>query len=115
MQSIPTTELTPQEIKIAGGQEVFWHPNPGRQSEALGCWEFEILYGGARGGGKTEAGMAFMGEKEYREHPLYRGLVLRRNAKDLADWMDRAARFYGMFGGEVVGGEIRFPGGAIIR
>lgn len=115
MQPIPKTELTPHEIKMAGGKPVFWKANEGRQTEALERWEFEILYGGARGGGKTEAGMAFMSEDKYRNHPFYRGLVLRRNSKDLSDWIDRAKRFFAMFGGEVVGHEIRFPSGAIIR
>ena len=109
MEPIPKTELTPSEIKAAGGKPVFWKANAGRQEQALVRPEFEILYGGARGGGKTEAGMAFMSEDKYRSHPLYRGLVLRRNSKDLDDWIDRAGRFFGVFGGEVVGREIRFP------
>ena len=102
---------------MAGGKPVFWKANEGRQMEALRRPEFEILYGGARGGGKTEAGMAFMSEEKYLNHPHYRGLVLRRNADDLKDWVDRARRFFAVFGGEVFGSpaEIRFPSGAIIR
>lgn len=51
------------------------------------------------------------------ENPKYRGLVLRRNADDLKDWIDRARRFYVPTGAEFVGNpaEIRFPWGAIIR
>lgn len=56
------------------------------------CEYDEILYGGARGGGKTDAGiMALLYDKE---HPLYRALVIRRNADDLRDWSDRAERWY---------------------
>lgn len=73
-----------------------WRPNEGPQFlflEAVASGEYdEILYGGARGGGKTDAGiMALLYDKE---HPLYRALVIRRNADDLRDWTDRAERWY---------------------
>ena len=89
-----------------------WIPNP-RQIEALERTEFEILYGGARGGGKTDAGMAFL-TYDF-EHPLYRALVIRKNADDLKDWLDRAGRFYARVGAEIVGRAVRFPNGGIIR
>jgi hypothetical protein len=57
----------------------------------------------------TEAGLP--------RHPYYRGLVLRRHAKDLADWCDRAEQMYRPMGGQRVGGNtprFRFPGGEII-
>ena len=76
---------------------------------------FEVLYGGARGGGKTDAGLAWL--LYDHQHPLYRALVIRRNADDLKDWVDRATRFYVPVKGIVVGNppEIHFPTGGIIR
>lgn len=66
---------------------------------------FEILYGGARGGGKTDAGIYWMikpieglGWQPTVTHPYFRGLVLRRSAKDLSDWLDRAERVYKAYG-----------------
>ena len=49
------------------------------------------------------------------EHPEARMLVVRRNADDLADWIDRAHRMYPY--AKIVGkpATIRFPSGAIIR
>ena len=74
----------------------------------------ELLYGGARGGGKTEALLAwFIFDAEY---PFYRALILRKNADDLKDWLDRARVFYRGNGAEIVGSppEVRFPSGGKI-
>ena len=93
-----------------------WEPHPGAQIEALSRSEDEILYGGARGGGKTEAGLAWMVEPEYYKHPLYKGLVIRKNFDDLSDWIARARVFYrGM--AEIAGNPpvIRLGPGGFIR
>lgn len=100
-------------------EEIILKPNPGRQEEAL-IVPFdvnEILYGGARGGGKTFAGLLWMIEPEYVQNPSYRGLVVRRNAEDLKDWLDRAQSMYGAMGAHITGNPavITFPSGAKIR
>ncbi len=75
-----------------------------------------ILCGGARGGTKTESGIVWLVEPKYIQNPLYRGLVVRENAKDLEQWMDRAQRMYAPLGGKLTGkpGMFRFPSGAIL-
>lgn len=95
-------------------KKVAWQPQP-KQALALARTEKEILYGGARGGGKTDAGMAF--PLYHIGNPLFRALVIRRNADDLKDWIDRATRMYSSCGATPVGSpaEFRFPSGAIIR
>ena len=91
-----------------------WIPQD-RQIEALVRKENEILFGGARGGGKTDAGMAWL--LYDIDNPKYRALVIRRNADDLKDWIDRARSFYKPTGAIVSGqpSDIKFPSGAIIR
>lgn len=96
-------------------ENVLWEPHPGKQTEALSRDEFEILYGGSRGGGKTAAGIAWIAEET--DHPKYRALVLRRNSDDLKDWIDRASTLYEALGASKVGSppEFHWPSGALIR
>jgi len=94
-------------------EKIIWQPNKGAQTEVLTRIEDEILYGGSRGGGKTDAGMAWLlrwiGESKYRF------LVIRRNSKDLDDWIDRAKIMWAGTGADFVQGEVRFPSGALGR
>ena len=95
-----------------------WRPHP-KQEEALRRPEYEVLFGGARGPGKTEALIVSM--MEHHAVPRYRGLVLRKDATDLADFADRASIFYAAEGGRKIGSPgsgsalFQFPGGAKIR
>jgi hypothetical protein len=98
-------------------KKILWKPHRGAQTTALQQTAFEVLYGGARGGGKTEAGLAWMIEPNYLMNPRYRGLVIRRNYDDLRDWIDRARQFYRSLGVKVTGNpaEFNFPSGSKIR
>lgn len=91
-----------------------WASSP-TQEKALVRSEFEILYGGARGGGKTDAGLAWLLYDV--GNPLLRALVIRKNSDDLKDWVDRATRMYARCGAIVTGtpATIKFPSGAVIR
>lgn len=89
-----------------------WRPHK-KQEAALMSTAFETLYGGSRGGGKTDAGMAWM--LYPADNPQYRGLVVRKNYADLNDWLDRAEVMYSGMGAKFVNrDEIRFPLGAKI-
>ena len=43
----------------------------------------EALYGGAAGAGKTEVVVWMPLIYQFHEHPLYKGIILRRNLKQL--------------------------------
>lgn len=106
-----------------------WKPNPGAQEFALmqPPSVFEILYGGQRGGGKTDCGMVWVGHRRWFDadgndhpvfmHPRYRALVIRKNADDLSDWMERFRFMYAGTGVKIGYRpyEIRFASGAFIR
>ena len=53
----------------------------------------------------------------YKDNPRFRGLVIRKNADDLRDWIDRAEWLYRPTGAKFTGKpvEIEFPSGAKIR
>lgn len=107
--------------------ELTWKPNPGVQEFALRipASVFEVLYGGARGGGKTDAGIYWLIKKikhpvysHTYAHPRYRALVLRRNADDLSDWLDRADYVFSKYGARLIRTphpRFVFPSGAVIR
>ncbi len=90
-----------------------WRPTP-IQEIALETTADEVLFGGSRGGGKTDTALQWLLYDSDRKE--LRGLVIRRNAKDLADFIDRARQKYTPLGATVKGNptEIHFPSGAII-
>ena len=90
-----------------------WKPHQ-KQEKALLSTCFETLYGGARGGGKTDAGMIWL--LYDIQNPRYRALVIRKNSDDLKDWIDRARRMYSGQNAEFVGhpAVVTFPSGAKI-
>lgn len=59
-----------------------WAPQP-KQELILARSEFELGFGGARGGGKTDAGLAWLGYDS--EQPQLRGAIVRKNSIDLQD------------------------------
>lgn len=71
--------------------QVFWSPQP-RQREFLRRREFEALYGGAAGGGKSDALLA-EGLRQIGL-PHYRGLILRKTYPQLAQLIDRSMELY---------------------
>lgn len=88
-----------------------WKPYP-KQEVALSSSAYEILYGGARGGGKTDAGIHWLAYDV--SHPLFRALVIRKNFTDLSDWRDRAEAVYARLGAKYVKDTFIFPSGAKI-
>jgi len=96
---------------------MIWKPHEGPQEFALAQPDVigELLYGGARGGGKTEAGIIWI--TELKDHPKYNGLVLRKSSKDLAQWIRRVKWLFAGQGLKVVGNPavLKFDSGAEIH
>lgn len=98
-------------------QNVVWAPASGPQRALLSCPVFEALFGGARGGGKTDALLGDWAQhsSEYGEHAI--GLVVRRSAKQLGEMFQRARALFQPLGAKFVGSpetggmRVTMPGG----
>ena len=68
-----------------------WTPQP-RQRDFLCRWEDEGLYGGAAGGGKSDA---MVMEATRQVHiPHYKGLILRKTYPQLTELIDKSLKYY---------------------
>src|SRR5262249_60892104 len=96
---------------------ITWRPQPGPQAFLLAFDVFEIFFGGARGGGKTDG---MLGEwvthaGEYGENAI--GLMVRRERTQLVEAIERSRAIYAPLGATLNEQEKmwRFPSGARLR
>tara|TARA_R110000868_G_scaffold16913_7_gene74971 strand:- start:7156 stop:8817 length:1662 start_codon:yes stop_codon:yes gene_type:complete len=82
--------------------EKHWKPNARGQEEVLKAPDsiFEILGGGAAGGGKTDLGLILPIIRQFTEHPKFKALVMRRTFADLEkEIVPRQHEWYAPSGG----------------
>jgi hypothetical protein len=81
------------------GVNTVWWPQPGPQTELLTCPCFEVFFGGARGGGKTDGmlGEWLLHAETYGADA--NGLMVRRQRTELVDTIRRSHRIYGQLTG----------------
>ena len=72
-------------------RRVVWSPQP-RQAAFMARPEDEALYGGAAGGGKSDA--LVMEALRQIHLPCYKGLILRKTYPQLAELVDKSLRYY---------------------
>jgi hypothetical protein len=77
--------------------KVIWEATE-RQSAFIACPIFEILFGGARGGGKTDGSLGdFLEHADaYGEHSI--GIMFRRQRTELIETIERSKAIYGPLG-----------------
>lgn len=79
-------------------QTIIWQPQPGPQTALLECPIFEVFYGGARGGGKTEGSIGdwLQHSSTYGEHAI--GIFFRRKLVQLAEVIARTKQIFPKLG-----------------
>jgi hypothetical protein len=84
-----------QPMTIPGTSSPVWQPQPGSQVLFLSCPHFEVLYEGTRGPGKTDALLM-----DFAQHvgqgfgPDWRGVIFRREYKELGDVINKSKRWF---------------------
>lgn len=81
-------------------ETLIWQAQPGPQSLLIACPVFEVFYGGARGGGKTEGSLGDWMEHLSTWGPAANGIFLRRTAKQLEEVVARSLRLFPKIGGK---------------
>lgn len=96
---------------------IIWRPQPGPQAALISCPIFEILYGGARGGGKTDGMLGKFAVKAAKYGADVVGVFFRRTREDLREAMERSRQIYTLLGAEFHDQkkEWRFPNGARLK
>jgi hypothetical protein len=89
----PSPQETPRTEPPA--DQIRWRPQPGPQAALVSCPVPEILYGGARGGGKTDGVLGRIGLRAgtYGQH--YNAVVFRREMPQADDMLERARELFG--------------------
>lgn len=95
--------------------ELIWKPQP-KQADALSCPAFELFYGGAKGGGKSDFLLAdyLGGLKHGKDH---RGIIFRRSYSELEELLARSRDIYPAVGGHYheTKRTWSFPNGATLK
>lgn len=95
---------------------IVWRPQSGPQHAFITCPVFEVVYGGARGGGKTDAALGewALHAKRYGENA--KGLFVRRTLQALIPTIERAKQIFAPLGATWQEQKSRFawPNGAMV-
>lgn len=99
--------------------ETVWQSNPGPQTLFLTCPVYEVFYGGARGGGKTDGLLGDYGSGVQEYGHAWRGILFRRSYSELEDIITRSQEiYYRTFPGSLYSTTRKtwfFPNGAILK
>src|SRR6185295_18795916 len=81
-------------LAYANDPIVIWEAQPGPQTALISCPVFEVFFGGARGGGKTDGVLGdFLEHADaYGQHAI--GIMFRRQRTELIETIERSKQIY---------------------
>jgi hypothetical protein len=88
---LPPPDLT---LRPEAVQNIIWQPQDGPQTELIKCPVFEVFYGGARGGGKTEGSIGDWLDHSSRYGENAIGIFFRRKLVQLAEVIARTKQLF---------------------
>lgn len=97
--------------------KIVWAPQAGPQQSLIRCPVSEILFGGARGGGKTDGVLGKFAIEQHRLGKAFKGVFFRQEMPQADDLIERAREIYTPLGGDWKEQSRRFvfPNGATLR
>jgi len=104
-------------VESVEGAQVIWQPRSRPQEALLACPVFEVFYGGARGGGKTEASIGDWLEHSNRYGEHAQGIFFRRKLTQLEQVIARTKTLYTKLGAKYNEQKKRWtmPGGGQLK
>ena len=102
--------------KAATAYTIGWEPQPA-QTALLACPVFEVFFGGARGGGKTDGMLGEWASHADLHGKNAVGLMVRRERVQLLETIERSRQIYGPIGARYNDQDKmwRWPNGARLR
>lgn len=79
-------------------RQIVWRPNSAPQRALLSCPVFEVFFGGARGGGKTDGVLGEWAQHAQKYAKGAIGLMVRRTRVELGETFERARALFGPLG-----------------
>ncbi len=95
---LPPPDFNPVTAELV--QTIIWRPQEGPQTALIQCPVFEVFYGGARGGGKTEGSIGDWLEHSSRYGEAAIGIFFRRKLVQLAEVIARTKQLFPKLGGK---------------
>lgn len=77
---------------------VLWEPQPGPQQALIECPVFEVFFGGARGGGKTEGSIGDWLQHSHQFGQAANGIFFRREQRQLDEVIARTQEIFPQLG-----------------